>query len=239
MATAGQYGSGYTAVPPTVAEQGHSAADVPDENRYAPQQATTGWGYHHGHRAGALNPTTGNAAEGQGQRQYQGAEGVYGPNYVQYDQAAAASNQTTQWNHQYYQNYANGVAVPQAVYYYYDSSVQYWNQHGVGQPMNELPPGSNLGQYTKQQYVQTTTQAYEPEGNWATPADSQNASPKPSTSTSYDGWQHRNALMDPVISESHPRQNLTVWKWRLMLIASNILSLINGRFSFVLIPQRR
>ncbi|KAI0443735.1 major facilitator superfamily domain-containing protein [Xylaria telfairii] len=34
--------------------------------------------------------------------------------------------------------------------------------------------------------------------------------------------------MDPVISESHPRQNLTVWKWRLMLIASNILSLING-----------
>ncbi|KAI0479586.1 major facilitator superfamily domain-containing protein [Xylaria cf. heliscus] len=34
--------------------------------------------------------------------------------------------------------------------------------------------------------------------------------------------------MDPVISDSHPRQNLTVWKWRVMLIASNILSLING-----------
>ncbi|KAI0450250.1 major facilitator superfamily domain-containing protein [Xylaria acuta] len=34
--------------------------------------------------------------------------------------------------------------------------------------------------------------------------------------------------MDPVISDSHPRQNLTVWKWRLMLVASNILSLING-----------
>ncbi|KAI1167710.1 major facilitator superfamily domain-containing protein [Nemania serpens] len=30
------------------------------------------------------------------------------------------------------------------------------------------------------------------------------------------------------MSDSHPRQDLSVWKWRLMLIASNILSLING-----------
>ncbi|KAI8953171.1 major facilitator superfamily domain-containing protein [Xylaria longipes] len=34
--------------------------------------------------------------------------------------------------------------------------------------------------------------------------------------------------MDPVKSESHPRQNLSTWKWRIMLVASNILSLING-----------
>ncbi|KAI1199708.1 major facilitator superfamily domain-containing protein [Nemania serpens] len=43
-----------------------------------------------------------------------------------------------------------------------------------------------------------------------------------------DGWQHGNALIDPIVSESHPRQDLGIWKWRLMLIASNILSLVNG-----------
>ncbi|KAI0514549.1 major facilitator superfamily domain-containing protein [Xylaria bambusicola] len=34
--------------------------------------------------------------------------------------------------------------------------------------------------------------------------------------------------MDPVITESHPRQKLTPWKWRLMFIVCNILSLLNG-----------
>ncbi|KAI1187301.1 major facilitator superfamily domain-containing protein [Nemania serpens] len=34
--------------------------------------------------------------------------------------------------------------------------------------------------------------------------------------------------MVPIVSDSHPRQDLSIWKWRLMLIASNILSLING-----------
>ncbi|KAI1751755.1 major facilitator superfamily domain-containing protein [Xylaria castorea] len=231
MATAGQSGSGYAAVPPTAVEQGHLTADAPDENHYASQQGNTELGYHNGHRAGASDPTTGHAAEGQGQWQYQGTEGVYGSNYVQHDQAAAASNQTTQWNHQYYQNQPNGVAMPQAVHYYYDNDVQYWNQYGVAQPMNVLSLESNTSQHTEQQHVQPTAQTYGQEGNWVTRVDNTNAPPKSSTSTPNrhsDGWRHRDALIDPVIAESHPRQNLTVWKWRIMLIACNILSLING-----------
>ncbi|KAI3317985.1 MFS general substrate transporter [Xylariaceae sp. AK1471] len=34
--------------------------------------------------------------------------------------------------------------------------------------------------------------------------------------------------MDPVTSETHPRQGLPAWKWKLMLVAINILSLVNG-----------
>ncbi|KAI0551962.1 major facilitator superfamily domain-containing protein [Xylaria curta] len=231
MATAGQSGSGYAAVPPTAIEQGHSTAGVPDENHHAFQQGNTEWGYHHPHGTGASNSTTGYAAEGQGQWQYQGTEGVNGSNYVQYDQAAAASNQTMQWNHPYYQNQANRVAVPQAVHYYYDSDVQYWNQYGVAQPTNVLSPESNLSQHIEQQQAQPTAQTYGQEGNWAIRVDNTNASSKssPTTPKRYsDGWRHRDALIDPVIAESHPRQNLTTWKWRIMLIASNVLSLING-----------
>ncbi|KAI1270932.1 major facilitator superfamily domain-containing protein [Xylaria sp. FL0933] len=34
--------------------------------------------------------------------------------------------------------------------------------------------------------------------------------------------------MDPILSETHPRSKLTPWKWRLMFIVCNILSLVNG-----------
>ncbi|KAJ2993975.1 hypothetical protein NUW58_g1678 [Xylaria curta] len=127
--------------------------------------------------------------------------------------------------------------MPQAVYYgqegwaYHGNGQQYWNHPAVGQQMNDVSMGSNLGQDSKQQYVQPTTQVYGQEGGQEYRIEHPNALPSPSTNTQFgnsDGWQHKNALMDPIISDAHPRQNLTVWKWRLMLIASNILSLING-----------
>ncbi|KAI0540664.1 major facilitator superfamily domain-containing protein [Xylaria digitata] len=245
MATAGQYGSGYTAVPPTVVEPGNPTADVPDENRYAPYQNSTGWGYQRSYGAGTSTPSTGHSTEGQWL--YQGADGSYSSTYpagntdhgehAYYSQAAASSSRPTQWNYQYHQNQTNGVAVPQAVYYsqegwaYQGNDPQYWNQHGVGQQMNDIQPGSDAGRYMKQQQIQSTVQTYNGEGNGGILVDNPNALPTPSTtkpSGHSDEWQHRNALIDPIISESHPRQNLSVWKWRLMLIVCNILSLVGG-----------
>ncbi|KAI0394065.1 MFS general substrate transporter [Xylariaceae sp. FL0594] len=43
-----------------------------------------------------------------------------------------------------------------------------------------------------------------------------------------DGWQHRTALVDPVIPKYHPRQDLAPWKWKLVLVAINILWLVTG-----------
>ncbi|KAI1362697.1 major facilitator superfamily domain-containing protein [Xylaria arbuscula] len=34
--------------------------------------------------------------------------------------------------------------------------------------------------------------------------------------------------MDPIITESHPRHKLTPWRWRLMFVVCNVLSLVNG-----------
>ncbi|GAP89496.2 putative major facilitator superfamily transporter [Rosellinia necatrix] len=253
MATAGQYSSGYTAVPPAAGEQVSSTADVADENRYAPQQDTTGWGYQHDHGAGApaqaaqAAQTTGYGVEGQWQ--YQGAYGGYGSIYptghldqgghAQYAQAAVAPNQTAQWDHQYYQSQVDGVAVPQAVYYgqegwaFYGNGAQYWNHNGVAQPVHAESLGSNVNQYQymEQQHIRPTNQAYIQAGNYEPPTNGLNSDSTLSTnkpSLHPDGWQHRTALIDPIISESHPRQSLTAWQWRLMFIASNILSLVNG-----------
>ncbi|GAW17086.1 hypothetical protein ANO14919_065360 [Xylariales sp. No.14919] len=245
MTTAGQYGSGYTAVPPTVAEQGDPNLDAPDDKRYASYQDTTGWGYQHSHEAGTSTHSTDQSVEGQWL--YQGADGSYSSAYpaghqnygehAAYDEATAIPNPPTAWNYQYYQNQTNGVAVPQAAYYpqlgwaYYGNGTQYWAPHGVGQSMNEIPPGSDASQHMKQQQIQSTIGVYGQDGSGGNPADNSGdlvtTSPtKPSAYT--DEWQHRNALIDPIISESHPRQNLTTWKWRLMLVACNILSLVGG-----------
>ncbi|KAI0912118.1 major facilitator superfamily domain-containing protein [Ustulina deusta] len=245
MATAGQYGSGYTAVPPTVVEQGNLTADGPDENRYASYQDTTGWDYQRDQGIGASAQTTGHSVERQWQ--YQGGGVVYGSTYpaghhireeyAQYSQAAAISNQAAQWNYQYDQNQTNEVAVPQAVYNnqegwaYYGNGTQYWNHHADGQPTNEIPPGSNAIQDMNQQQIRSTIQTYRQEGHRQTRVDNPNALPTPSTSTPSgraDQWQHRNVLIDPIISESHPRQKLTPWKWRLMFVVCNIFSLVNG-----------
>ncbi|KAI0202040.1 major facilitator superfamily domain-containing protein [Astrocystis sublimbata] len=233
MATAGQYGSGYTAVPPTTVDQGTPNSDVHDEDHYEPRQATAGWDHTAYHTPGASNPTTaGYAVEGLGQWQHHGTQGAQDRNFAQYNQAAAA-NPSMQWNHQYYQPFTNGVAVPQAVHYYYDSDVQYWNHGGVTQPVNNFDVASNPSQYhNEQHYAQPTAQSYEQhQGSWVTPAHDADTPLKISTNIPMghpDGWQHRAALIDPIISETHPRQNLSIWKWRLMLVASNILSLING-----------
>ncbi|KAI0407611.1 major facilitator superfamily domain-containing protein [Xylaria palmicola] len=242
MATAGQCGSGYAAVPPNAADQGHPTADVPDETRYVLPRD-----YHRGDAAAGSAQTTAYAA--QGQWRYDGADGAYGSvypaggfsreQYAQHDEAAAVSAQAMQWNYQYFPDQANGVVLPQAVHHgqdswaYYGNGTQYWNHHGVGQMVNEITPGMDAGQYNKQQHIQGTTQAqaYGQGENRDTPPNNPDTLLKPFTNTAYghpDGWQHRNALIDPVISESHPRQHLTPWKWRLMLIASNFLSLING-----------
>lgn len=254
MATAGQYSSGYSAVPPTAVEQGNSSADITDENRYASQQqeAAAAWGYQQSHAVDAVNQTAQHAA--QGQWQYQGAYGGYGstypagyPHHEGYDQyaqaaAAASANQTAQWNYQHYQNYqnqtqANGVAVPQAAYYgqegwaFYENGTPYWNSDGVGQPTKAIPAEADMGQYTMHQQYQAPNQMYGQEEIYQSPASAPITQSTPSTIKPYghpDGWQHRTALMEPVITEPHPRQNLSVWKWRIMLIASNILSLING-----------
>ncbi|KAI0102052.1 major facilitator superfamily domain-containing protein [Nemania sp. FL0031] len=236
MATAGQYGSGYTAVPPTAAEQGRSNIDDPDENRYAyhqqqqqQQQQTVGWSYEHGHGVGIPTQTMGYTAESQWQ--YQGYPN--GGDYVQYNQTAAAMNQTAQWNYQYY-NQVNGVAVPQAVYYgqegwiYNGNGMQYWDPNSVGQSVNEISPAAATGQYMNQQYIQPTTQMVR---NGEALFDEQNSLPTPSSTAPQGysvGWQHRKALIDPIISETHPRKNLAAWKWRMMLVASSILSFING-----------
>ncbi|KAI1133446.1 major facilitator superfamily domain-containing protein [Nemania abortiva] len=235
MATAGQYGSGYTAVPPIAVEPGHSSANGPDENRYASHQNTAEWGYDRSHGVGAPTQTTEYTTEGQWQHQGH----PNGGGYVQYDQVVAATtNQTAQWNHQYYHSHPNGVAVPQAVYYSQEgwaynanTPIQYWDPNSVGQPVNEMSPGAAVGQYTGHQHIQPTTQIYRQEGNGETPVDEQNTLPTPSSTAPQGysvGWQHRKALIDPIISEPHPRKNLASWKWKVMLIASNILSFING-----------
>ncbi|KAJ8120206.1 hypothetical protein ONZ43_g3026 [Nemania bipapillata] len=243
MATAGQYSSGYTAVPPAAGEQGHSTTDVPDENRYAFHQDTRGWGYQHGYGPGASTQTIEYAAGGQWeqqQQQYQQhqqhQQGHFnGGEYVQYGQAAASSSsQAAQWGHQYYHNQANEVAVPQAVYYgqegwtYNGNGIQYWDHNSVGQPRNEISPGSTSDQYMRQQYIQSTTQAYGQEENHGTVAGNQNGILGPALQGHSDEWQRGNVLIDPVILEPHPRTNLTSWKWRIMLIASNILSFVSG-----------
>ncbi|KAI0870646.1 major facilitator superfamily domain-containing protein [Hypoxylon argillaceum] len=233
MATAGQYGFGYTAVPPTAAEQDPStAADVPNEKRYASHhQDTTGWGYENSRGAGASTQMIEYAAEGQWQHQGH----VNNGGYVQYDQAAGASNQMTQWSQQqYYYNQSNGVAVPQAVYYgqegwtYNGNSIQYWDHNSIGQPRNDISPGGAAGQYMRQQNIQYTTQGYGQEGSGGVLVDNQNALMSPSPQGHSNEWQRENKLIDPVILESHPRKFLTPWHWRLMLIASNILSFVNG-----------
>ncbi|KAI0974007.1 major facilitator superfamily domain-containing protein [Xylaria arbuscula] len=238
MATAGQYGSEYTAVPPAVVDRGDPAADGPDDNRYVPYQNTAGWGYQHSHGADPSTQTTGQVVDGQWQ--HQGTNGAYGSLYpaAQHGHAENAQYiQAVQWGYHYGQSQVNEVAVPHAVYNsqdnwaYHGNGAQYWNHHGAGPPMNEIPPGSDANQYTKQQQAQETIQTYGQEEQHPTVVENPNALPSPSGSKHFghsDKWQHRHALMDPVISESHPRQKLTPWKWRLMFIVCNILSLVNG-----------
>ncbi|KAI1425697.1 major facilitator superfamily domain-containing protein [Xylaria sp. FL1777] len=243
MATAGQYGPGYTAIPPTVVEQRNTAADGPDENRYAPYQ-DTGWGYQHNHGINASDQTIGHSVEEQWQHQDSG--GVYGwiypaghhngEEFVQYSQAAAMSTPAAQWSYQHHQNHTNGIAVPQAVYNsqegwaYYGNGTQYWNHHGAEQQMNEIPPRSDTSQYMQPQQTQSMIRTYGQEGYHQPLVDNPNAllTSSKSTSSRSDKWQHRTALMSPIISESLPRQKLAPWKWRLMFIVCNILSLVNG-----------
>ncbi|KAI1177188.1 major facilitator superfamily domain-containing protein [Nemania sp. FL0916] len=235
MVTAGQYGAGYTVVPPTVVEQGNSTGDIADENRYVPHQYPSGWGYEHGYGAGASTQATSYAPGGQLQQQRHLDNGEYN----EYNTAEGTPNRTPQWDYQSHQNQVYGVSVPQAAYYtpegwaYHGGGAQYWNhQYAAEQPMNDTSSGSAAVQYgVGQQYDPSTVHIRGQQEGTRAQFKSQNALPEPSTNTPHghaDGWQHRHALIDPVISEPHPRENLSVWKWRLMLVASNILSLING-----------
>ncbi|KAI8633824.1 major facilitator superfamily domain-containing protein [Xylariaceae sp. FL1651] len=251
MATAGQFSSEYTAVPPAAVEQGNSTADISDESRHALYHGPGGWNYQHSQRAAA----SAQAAEysAQGQWQYHGGNGLYGSihpagytgpeGYVQYGYAAPAPSQATEWHHQ---NQTNSVAVPQAVYYspeglaYYSHEAQHWDQQGIHPSTDETIPVNNAGPYTNQQYAHPTAETWAQEGALEKRTYNLGVFPTPYANTSYtseyseyshghpDGWQHRTALIDPITSESHPRESLAPWKWKMVLVANNIISMING-----------
>lgn len=230
MATAGQYGSGYTAVPLTVVDQGNSTADESDENRHVYYQNTAGWDYHEHQRANGLAQVAGQPGEGQWYHQHAGGlhTSTYPPGHP-YNQAA-------QWNYQYDQYITNGVAVPQAVYNgqegwaYYGNGTQHWDQYNGGRQMNETSTRSDATQHAQHHQIHSAGPTLGQYGLHQTLADKINALPTPtSPSGRSDKWQHRTALMDPIIMESHPRHKLTTWRWRLMFIVCNVLSLVNGK----------
>jgi hypothetical protein len=252
MTIAGQFNSEYTAVPPAAVEEGNStaaaaAATVSDENRHAAHLGAAGWSYQYSHGAASSLQPTGYSAYGQWQ--HHSANGEPGPvypavgfvnpeGYAQYGQALPASNPATEWDYRNYQYQTNTVAVPPAVYYtpegwaYYGNGPQYWNYQGEPS-RDEIPPASNAGPYLNPEHMHTPTHAYGQQEVGPTRVADPKALPTPPANMPYahpDGWQHRNALMDPVISEMHPRQHLPAWKWKLVLVAFNILSLINGRW---------
>lgn len=255
MATVGQFSSEYSAVPPAAAEQGNSTAGgIPDENHHASHLGGAEWSYEQNH--GAAAPTQATGYSEQEQWQHYNADGICGHIYpagyvspetqVQYDQPVSAPNQATGWDCSNYQNLSGSVAVPQAVYYttegwaYYGNGTQHWNQYDVQQATDVISSASNAGPYMNQQYIPSATETRAQEENREIQVDNPNTFFSPYANMPYlanhaaypdehpDGWQHRNALMDPVISEQHPRQNLAAWKWVLVLIANNILMLVNG-----------
>ncbi|KAI1113943.1 major facilitator superfamily domain-containing protein [Nemania sp. NC0429] len=226
MAKAVQYVFRYAAVPLAAPEPDNSTTDVPNENPYSSHQDTTGWGLGYDRVAVTLTQTTRYAVE----RQWQQRGQLNGTEYHRYIQAVATSDR---WNDRHSRNQNNAVAVPQAVYYGGEGSVRDGNgTHDIEQPMGEIWLGSTSSNYMRQQHIQPTPQVRNAEGNPGAPPTQQQhsilMSPKDAIHGQSDEWQHENALEKPVVSEAHPRQDLGIWKWRLMLIASNIISLLNG-----------
>jgi len=236
MNNAGWFGSEYTTVPLAAVDHTESVSSTTDKNCHTSGCRVTRPSYQpnyqRSHEQSA--PTQETDWSTPGRRHHP----TYPPGFTNLEghgglSLQAPSNQPPEWFYRNEQGRFDTVTVPQAVRYmpagwtYHGNAMQHW-----GDPLSdEIAPAGHARQHHDQHHFHATTRSGGRDGGreashgLRVPGGNQLAT----TPLHSDGWQHRNALVDPTIPEHHPRQDLAAWKWKLVLVSINILWLVTGK----------